>query len=167
MSMQSVPVPKLWQKLRETGALCAMKEVELSPDDSKSAECIKQPEQLFFFLRSSVRLVLNRPLRKLDLKVIFAVLLSTDSSFYELVFFVRRQYDIALSCFDTIKGANLLVDSSGVVKLADFGMAKHLTGQKYDLSMKGSPYWMAPELLQAVMQSEINSDLAFAMIYGV
>ncbi|KAK6924087.1 Protein kinase domain [Dillenia turbinata] len=62
-----------------------------------------------------------------------------------------------------IKGANLLVDSSGVVKLADFGMAKHLTGQKYDLSMKGSPYWMAPELLQAVMQRDSNSDLAFAI----
>ena len=26
-----------------------------------------------------------------------------------------------------IKGANLLVDSSGVVKLADFGMAKHVS----------------------------------------
>ncbi|KVI02667.1 Protein kinase, catalytic domain-containing protein [Cynara cardunculus var. scolymus] len=43
-----------------------------------------------------------------------------------------------------IKGANLLVDANGVVKLADFGMAKHLTGQ-VDLSLKGSPYWMAPE----------------------
>lgn len=30
---------------RETGALCAMKEVELYPDDPKSAECIKQLEQ--------------------------------------------------------------------------------------------------------------------------
>lgn len=26
-----------------------------------------------------------------------------------------------------IKGANLLVDSSGVVKLADFGLAKHVS----------------------------------------
>lgn len=26
-----------------------------------------------------------------------------------------------------IKGANLLVDASGVVKLADFGMAKHVS----------------------------------------
>lgn len=31
---------------RETGALCAMKEVELFPDDPKSAECIKQLEQV-------------------------------------------------------------------------------------------------------------------------
>lgn len=31
---------------RETGALCAMKEVELFPDDPKCAECIKQLEQV-------------------------------------------------------------------------------------------------------------------------
>lgn len=31
---------------RETGALCAMKEVQLLPDDPKSAECIKQLEQV-------------------------------------------------------------------------------------------------------------------------
>lgn len=30
----------------ETGALCAMKEVDLNPDDPKSAECIKQLEQV-------------------------------------------------------------------------------------------------------------------------
>ena len=31
---------------RENGALCAMKEVELFHDDPKSAECIKQLEQV-------------------------------------------------------------------------------------------------------------------------
>lgn len=31
---------------RETGALCAMKEVELVPDDPKSTECIRQLEQV-------------------------------------------------------------------------------------------------------------------------
>ena len=31
---------------RETGALCAMKEVEMFPDDPKSAESIKQLEQV-------------------------------------------------------------------------------------------------------------------------
>ncbi|KAG6501807.1 hypothetical protein ZIOFF_041691 [Zingiber officinale] len=45
-----------------------------------------------------------------------------------------------------IKGANILVDPNGRVKLADFGMAKHITGQSCPLSFKGSPYWMAPEI---------------------
>lgn len=31
---------------RETGATCAMKEVDIIPDDPKSAECIKQLEQV-------------------------------------------------------------------------------------------------------------------------
>lgn len=31
---------------RETGALCAMKEVDIIPDDPKSIECIKQLEQV-------------------------------------------------------------------------------------------------------------------------
>ncbi|KAJ4831895.1 hypothetical protein Tsubulata_018102 [Turnera subulata] len=47
-----------------------------------------------------------------------------------------------------IKGANILVDPSGRVKLADFGMAKHITGQSCPLSFKGSPYWMAPEVIK-------------------
>ncbi|XP_057994480.1 mitogen-activated protein kinase kinase kinase YODA-like, partial [Hevea brasiliensis] len=47
-----------------------------------------------------------------------------------------------------IKGANILLDPSGRVKLADFGMAKHITGQSCPLSLKGSPYWMAPEVIR-------------------
>ena len=31
---------------RETGASCAMKEVSLIPDDPKSAECMKQLDQV-------------------------------------------------------------------------------------------------------------------------
>lgn len=62
-----------------------------------------------------------------------------------------------------IKGANLLVDACGVVKLADFGMAKLLTGQAAVLSLKGSPYWMAPELMQSVMHNDSSSDLALAV----
>ncbi|BBG94973.1 mitogen-activated protein kinase kinase kinase 5 [Prunus dulcis] len=61
------------------------------------------------------------------------------------------------------KGANLLVDASGVVKLADFGMAKHLNGHSYNLSLKGSPYWIAPEVIKAVMQNNTDPDLALAV----
>lgn len=45
-----------------------------------------------------------------------------------------------------IKCANILVDSTGVVKLADFGLAK--ATKLNDLkSCKGTPFWMAPEVV--------------------
>ncbi|KAI5083525.1 hypothetical protein GOP47_0003268 [Adiantum capillus-veneris] len=50
-----------------------------------------------------------------------------------------------------IKGANILVDNKGCIKLADFGASKQvvelvtLSGAK---SMKGTPYWMAPEVIR-------------------
>ncbi|CAH8356004.1 unnamed protein product [Eruca vesicaria subsp. sativa] len=49
-----------------------------------------------------------------------------------------------------IKGANILVDKEGCIKLADFGASKQvaelatMSGAK---SMKGTPYWMAPEVI--------------------
>ncbi|CAN0841262.1 Mitogen-activated protein kinase kinase kinase YODA [Linum grandiflorum] len=51
-------------------------------------------------------------------------------------------------CVIDLKGANILIDSSEVVKLEDFGLAKHNTGQSTSpLSVMGSPYWMAPEVI--------------------
>ncbi|CAI5493556.1 unnamed protein product [Closterium sp. Naga37s-1] len=50
-----------------------------------------------------------------------------------------------------IKGANILVDNRGCIKLADFGASRKLadlatmSGHK---SMKGTPYWMAPEVIK-------------------
>ena len=56
-----------------------------------------------------------------------------------------------------IKGANLLIDSSGSVKLADFGASRryanaensgsHLSNSK---SIMGSVYWMAPEVMKGI-----------------
>jgi serine/threonine protein kinase len=42
-----------------------------------------------------------------------------------------------------VKGANLLVDKSGRIKLADFGMAKTMAeAVSYTQSFKGSAFWM-------------------------
>ncbi|OMJ83987.1 hypothetical protein SteCoe_14973 [Stentor coeruleus] len=51
-----------------------------------------------------------------------------------------------------IKSANILVTQDGIIKLSDFGASKKLkldfVGDKDELcrSLKGSPYWMAPEI---------------------
>ncbi|KAK4760119.1 hypothetical protein SAY87_023250 [Trapa incisa] len=46
-----------------------------------------------------------------------------------------------------IKCANILVDVNGFVKLADFGLAK-ATKLNDIKSSKGTPYWMAPEVVR-------------------
>ncbi|KAJ4868360.1 mitogen-activated protein kinase kinase kinase 5 [Raphanus sativus] len=169
----------------ETGALCAMKEVELFPDDPKSAECIKQLEQeikllsnlqhpnivqyygsetvddrFFIYLEYVHPGSINKYIRDHGGGTMTE---SVVRNFTRHILSGLAYLHSKKTVHRDIKGANLLVDASGVVKLADFGMAKHLTGQRADLSLKGSPYWMAPELMQAVMQKDSNPDLAFAI----
>ncbi len=50
-----------------------------------------------------------------------------------------------------IKGGNVLVDSNGVCKLADFGGAKKIynaANKEQYTSLRGTPYWMAPEVIK-------------------
>ncbi|KAK4262273.1 hypothetical protein QN277_027855 [Acacia crassicarpa] len=169
---------------RETGALCAMKEVEIFPDDPKSAECIKQLEQEIKVLRQlkhtnivqyyGSEIVEDRfyiyleyvhpgSINKYVREHCGAMTESVVRNFTRHILSGLAYLHSKKTIHRDIKGANLLVDSTGVVKLADFGMAKHLTGHAADLSLKGSPYWMAPELMLEVMQKDNSSDLALAV----
>ena len=51
-----------------------------------------------------------------------------------------------------IKGANVLVDNSGICKLADFGTAKRISklvdSDIKGLNLKGTVLWMAPEIVK-------------------
>lgn len=65
-----------------------------------------------------------------------------------------------------IKGGNILVDSNGTVKLADFGASKKLADivsfSEGCKTVLGSPYWMAPE----VIQQGYGNEGASASSYG-
>lgn len=52
-----------------------------------------------------------------------------------------------------IKGANVLVDNKGGIKISDFGISKKiearlLTAENNRVSLQGSVYWMAPEVVK-------------------
>ncbi|KAG6530054.1 mitogen-activated protein kinase kinase kinase 5-like isoform X1 [Zingiber officinale] len=166
---------------RRTGALCAMKEVNIIPDDAKSSECIKQLEQEIKFLSQFehpnivqyygsetindqlyiyLEYVHPGSISKYVREHCGAMTESVVRNFTRHILKGLAYLHSKNIMHRDIKGANLLVDVHGVVKLADFGMAKHLSGAAGALSLKGSPYWMAPEVMHATMNKDIGYDLA-------
>ncbi|ESW08646.1 hypothetical protein PHAVU_009G062400 [Phaseolus vulgaris] len=168
----------------ETGASCAMKEVEMFPDDPKSADCIKQLEQEIRILRQLhhpnivqyygseldgdrlyiyMEYVHPGSLDRFMHEHCGAMTESVIRNFTRHILSGLAYLHSTKTIHRDIKGANLLVDASGMVKLADFGVSKILTEKSYELSLKGSPYWMAPELMKAAIKKESSPDVALAI----
>ncbi|XP_052210007.1 mitogen-activated protein kinase kinase kinase YODA isoform X2 [Diospyros lotus] len=152
----------------ESGELCAMKEVVLCSDDAKSRESAQQLRQEIALL-SHLRhpnIVQYYGSETVDDKLYIYLEYVSGGSIYKLLQDYGPLGEIAIRSYTyqilsglaylhvkntvhrDIKGANILVDPSGCVKLADFGMAKHISGQSCPLSFKGSPHWMAPEVIK-------------------
>lgn len=166
---------------KHTGALCAMKEVNVIPDDPKSAECLKQLEQeiellsqlkhpnivqyygseriedqFYIYLEYVYPGSINKYLHEHCGAMTESVVRNFTGHILKGLAYLHSTNTVHRD----IKGANLLVDAQGVVKLADFGMAKHLSETAAALSLKGTPHWMAPEVLQATMNKDVGYDLA-------
>lgn len=161
----------------ETGEFCAIKEVEFLRDDPKSQESAKQLAQEIMLL-SSLRhpnIVHYKGSEMVGGNLYIYLELVSGGSIYKLYQeFTRLQEPVIRrytrqilqglhflhsksTVHRDIKGANILVDQDGTVKLADFGMAKHVKEQGVPLSFKGSPYWMAPEV---IMQRNTGYEFA-------
>ncbi|XP_020238243.1 mitogen-activated protein kinase kinase kinase 5 isoform X2 [Cajanus cajan] len=168
----------------ETGGSCAMKEVNLIPDDPSSAECIKQLEQEIKILRQLhhpnivqyygsetvgdhlyiyMEYVHPGSISKFMREHCGAMTESVVRNFTRHILSGLAYLHSNKTIHRDIKGANLLVNKSGIVKLADFGLAKILMGNSYDLSLKGSPYWMAPEVVKGGIKNESNPDVVKAI----
>ncbi|XP_071710246.1 mitogen-activated protein kinase kinase kinase YODA-like isoform X2 [Rutidosis leptorrhynchoides] len=128
----------------ETGEMCAMKEVTLFADDTKSNESAKQLGQEVSLLSrlSHPNIVQYYGSEMYGQLGELAIRSYTQQILSGLAYLHAKN-----TIHRDIKGANILVDPNGRVKLADFGMAKHINGQACPLSFKGSPYWMAPEII--------------------
>lgn len=151
----------------EGGHMCAIKEVRIVSDDQNSRESLKQLNQEINLLSQlshpNVVRYYGSELAGDTLSVYLEYisggsihkLLQEYGPFKEPVIQnYTRQILCGLAYLHSrttvhrdIKGANILVDPTGEIKLADFGMAKHMSSCHSVLSFKGSPYWMAPEVV--------------------
>uniref|UniRef100_A0ACD5ZIF3 Uncharacterized protein n=1 Tax=Avena sativa TaxID=4498 RepID=A0ACD5ZIF3_AVESA len=163
----------------DRGEMCVMKEVTLFSDDPKSKESARQLGQEISLLSrlQHPNIVRYYGTETVDDKLYIYLEYVSGGSIHKLlqeygqfgeqaIRSYTKQILLGLAYLHAkntvhrdIKGANILVDPNGRVKLADFGMAKHINGQQCLFSLKGSPYWMAPEVIKNSSGCNLSVDI--------
>ncbi|KAM0948915.1 putative mitogen-activated protein kinase kinase kinase STE-STE11 family [Dioscorea sansibarensis] len=156
----------VFEGISDDGFFFAVKEVSLLDQGNNAKQCILQLEQEIVLLSQFEHdnIVQYVGTDKEEAKLFIFLELATQGSLASLyqkyhlqdsqVSAYTRQILNGLSYLHDrnvvhrdIKCANILVDSHGTVKLADFGLAKEITKLDVLKSCKGSVYWMAPEVV--------------------
>ncbi|KAF5926400.1 hypothetical protein HPG69_015598 [Diceros bicornis minor] len=67
------------------------------------------------------------------------------------------ELQISYVCREVLQGANILINDSGEVRLADFGISAQIGATlARRLSFIGTPYWMAPEVAAVALKGGYN-----------
>ncbi|CAA7057736.1 unnamed protein product [Microthlaspi erraticum] len=155
----------VYEGISEGGDFFAVKEVSLLEQGSEAQECIQQLEGEIALLSQlqHQNIVRYRGTAKDGSNLYIFLELVSQGSLLKLYqryrlkdpvvsLYTRQILDGLKYLHDKgfihrdIKCANILVDASGAVKLADFGLAK--VSKLNDIkSCKGTPFWMAPEVI--------------------
>ncbi|XP_048616460.1 mitogen-activated protein kinase kinase kinase 1 isoform X4 [Brassica napus] len=154
----------VYEGISGDGGFFAVKEVSLLEYGSQAQECIQELERISLLSQlQHQNIVRYRGTAKDGSNLYIFLELVTQGSLLK----VYQRYQLPNSLVSTytrqildglkylrgegfihrdIKCANVLVDASGSVKLADFGLAKvsQLNNIK---SCKGTPFWLAPEVI--------------------
>ncbi|KAF8106028.1 hypothetical protein N665_0148s0016 [Sinapis alba] len=155
----------VYEGISGDGDFFAVKEVSLIEQGSRAQECIQQLEREIALLSQlqHQNIVRYRGTAKDGSNLYIFLELVSQGSLLKLY----QKYQLRDSVVSTytrqildglkylhgegfihrdIKCANILVDASGAVKLADFGLAK--VSKLNDIkSCRGTPFWMAPEVI--------------------
>lgn len=168
----------VYEGVGSNGMFFAVKEVSLSDQGKNGKQAIRQLEQEIALLSEIQHPNIVQYLgteRDDENLYIFLELVSKGSLahvyekyifFYDQVRAYSRQILSGLKYLHDrkiihrdIKCANILVDASGTVKLADFGMAKQVDKLVLLKSFLGSAHWMAPEVVDPRRSYNLMADI--------
>ncbi|XP_039172717.1 mitogen-activated protein kinase kinase kinase 9-like isoform X2 [Eucalyptus grandis] len=142
----------------EDGSYFAVKEVSLSDQGHQAQRRLLQLEQdkkkLYVFLELMSKGSLSTLYRKRPLTE------SQVSAYTKQILEGLKYLHVQKVIHRDLKCANILVDASGSVKLADFGLAK-ATEMSAAKSLEGTFHWMAPEVLNSGKNGsyELKADI--------
>jgi mitogen-activated protein kinase kinase kinase ANP1 len=77
--------------------------------------------------------------------------IAVDTAAGVALWYSSSWFGVCCCCCSDIKGANILVDHNGRIKLTDFGASKRIEGlnkTKGHGSLRGTIFWMAPEVVR-------------------
>ncbi|XP_068643119.1 mitogen-activated protein kinase kinase kinase 1-like [Aristolochia californica] len=168
----------VYEGISDDGFFFAVKEVSLLDQGSKAQQCIFQLEQEIALLSQfeHENIVQYLGTDKEEARLYIFLELVTQGSLASLyqkyhlrdsqVSAYTRQILNGLKYLHDrdvihrdIKCANILVDASGSVKLADFGLAKQTSKLSAHKSSKGSAFWMAPEVVNPRKGYGLSADI--------